>query len=137
MSIINWVNLSSHGDDRGSLVSIEGNSSIPFNIKRVYYLYATKKDVRRGLHAHKILKQIMVCISGSCNVLLDDGLNKEVAKLDSPDKGILVEGMIWRDMFDFSPDCVLLVVADQNYDEKDYIREYNRFLETIKDDKYS
>ncbi|MCE3255433.1 MAG: WxcM domain protein [Rickettsiaceae bacterium] len=117
------------GDERGSLIALEGNKNIPFEIKRIYYIFDTKEGVQRGFHAHKKLKQILVCVRGSCKILLDDGKEKSEVILDSPDKGLLIESVIWREMFDFSPDCVLVVLADNYYDEEDYIRDYEEFLE--------
>ena len=120
------------GDNRGSLISLEQNSNIPFDIKRVYYIYGTKNDVRRGFHAHKDLEQVLICVSGSCKVLTDDGQIKETILLNSPDKGLLISGLVWREMFDFSDDCVLMVLASELYDESDYIRDYDDFLKEVK-----
>ena len=121
------------GDDRGSLISLEQNSNIPFEIKRVYCIYGTKQDIRRGYHAHKQLKQVAICISGSCKFLLDDGKNKEHILLDTPEKGLIIENMIWHEMYDFSSDCVLIVFANEYYYESDYIRDYDNFLELSND----
>ncbi|MCE2687872.1 MAG: FdtA/QdtA family cupin domain-containing protein [Rickettsiales bacterium] len=126
------INFEIKGDERGSLISLEENKNIPFDIKRVYYIFGTKIGVRRGFHAHKKLKQLLVCVSGSCKVLLDDGKSKEEISLDTSSKGLLIESMIWREMFDFSPDCVSLVLANDYYDEDDYIRDYNQFLNLCK-----
>ncbi|APJ16129.1 TPA: WxcM-like domain-containing protein [Aeromonas hydrophila] len=115
------------GDERGQLVAIEGNRQIPFDIKRVYYLFGTKPGVARGFHAHKKLKQLAVCIKGSCRFVMDDGDNKEEVILSTPDKGLLIDAMQWHEMYDFSDDCVLMVLADQLYDESDYIRDYGLF----------
>lgn len=120
-----------HGDDRGTLISLEENKNIPFEIKRCYYMYDTRKGVRRGFHAHKKLKQMLVCVSGECKILLDDGQDKEVVVLDSPNKGLYIESNIWREMFDFSPDAVLMVLASELYDESDYIRDYDAFIKYI------
>lgn len=119
------------GDERGSLISLEQNKNIPFEIKRVYYIFGNKENTRRGFHAHKRLKQVVICVSGSCKFLLDDGNSKIEISLESPSKGLVIEDMIWREMFDFSEDCVLMVIADSLYDESDYIRNYNEFLELI------
>jgi dTDP-4-dehydrorhamnose 3,5-epimerase-like enzyme len=119
------------GDDRGSLISLEQNKNIPFEIKRVYYIFGTKENVRRGFHAHKKLKQVAICVNGSCKFLLDDGKEKAEIFLDSPNKGLIIEDMIWREMFDFSENCVLMVIADSLYDENDYIRNYDEFLELV------
>ena len=120
------------GDERGSLVSLEQNKNIPFEIKRVYYIFGTDVKARRGFHAHKKLKQIAICVNGSCEFLLDDGESKENVLLDSPHKGLVIEDMIWREMYDFSKDCVLMVLADDYYDESDYIRDYDEFLKEVK-----
>ena len=122
------------GDDRGSLVSLESNKSIPFDIKRVYYIFGTQQGVARGFHAHKQLKQVAVCVTGKCRMVLDSGETKTDIWLDSATKGILIEDMIWREMHDFSDDCVLLVLASEHYDEADYIRNYDRFIEIVKND---
>lgn len=123
------------GDDRGSLVALEKNKEIPFPIKRVYYLFGTKNGVRRGFHAHKSLQQVAVCISGSCSFLLDDGKEKKNVLLDTPNKGLFIEDMVWREMYDFSKDCVLLVIASELYDEGDYIRDYDEFMRISKNEK--
>lgn len=119
------------GDERGSLVPFEANHNVPFDIKRVYYIFGTKENVVRGKHAHKSLKQLLICTSGSCKVSIDDGITKEIFLLDKPDKGLYIEGLLWREMFDFSSDCVLLVLASEYYDESDYIRNYEDFLKNI------
>ncbi len=119
------------GDDRGSLISIESKTDIPFEIKRVYYIFGNKNNIRRGFHAHKNLQQLLIAVSGSCKILIDSGKSKEEVLLDSPKKGLLIKELLWREMFDFSADCVLLVLASEHYDEKDYIRDYNQFLDTI------
>lgn len=116
-----------NGDERGLLVALE-RSSLPFEIQRVFYLYDTQPNVRRGKHAHKKCNQVLICVSGSCKILLDDGIKKEVVVLDSPDSGIFVPAGDWREMYEFSPGAVLLVLADQPYDEGDYIRDYDEFL---------
>lgn len=128
MSLLNWIDLPQLGDERGSLVVLEQNEIIPFDIKRVYYIYGTKKSTSRGFHAHKKLNQVAICISGSCRMILDDGGTREEVLLDSPTRGLLVDNMVWHEMHDFSEDCVLLVMASQHYDEADYIREYGDFV---------
>jgi dTDP-4-dehydrorhamnose 3,5-epimerase-like enzyme len=119
------------GDERGSLIALEENQNIPFTIKRVYYIYDTKDNVRRGYHAHRNLKQVAICVKGSCNFLLDDGKKKEHITLDAPNKALFIEGIVWREMYDFSKDCVLMVLADAHYNESDYIRDYDKFLKTL------
>ncbi len=122
------INFTAHGDSRGQLVAIEQLRDIPFEIKRIYYIYDTLPDVRRGFHAHKKLKQVLVCTSGKCKILLDDGREKKTVMLDKPTEGLLVTGCIWREMYDFSPGAVLMVLASEYYDEADYIRDYDTFL---------
>jgi dTDP-4-dehydrorhamnose 3,5-epimerase-like enzyme len=122
------------GDDRGSLVAIEDGLNIPFKIKRVYYLYDTKAGVSRGFHAHKELKQVAFAVKGSCNMILDNGKKRVTVKLDTAEQGLLIEGLIWREMTGFSSDCVLLVLASEHYDEADYIRNYDTFLELVNND---
>ena len=120
-----------HGDDRGQLIALEEMKDFPFKVKRVYYMYDTGKGVRRGFHAHKNLKQILICIHGTCKILMDDGTEKEVVKLENPNEGLLLENYIWREMFDFSDDAVLLVLASECYSEEDYIRNYEEFVKYI------
>ncbi|MBL0629262.1 WxcM-like domain-containing protein [Aeromonas veronii] len=127
MSLINLIDFPALGDERGALVALEANRQIPFDIKRVYYIYGTEKGAARGFHAHKALKQVAICLKGSCRFVLDDGNEREDVLLDNPAQGILIQSFIWREMYDFSEDCVLLVLADQLYDESDYIRNYGEF----------
>ena len=131
---INFIQFQSHGDDRGSLVSLEDHKNIPFAIKRVYYLFNTKDEVRRGFHAHKKLKQLAIVLKGSCRFLLDNGSERIELLLDNPEQGLYIESFMWREMFDFSDDCVLLVLADSFYDEADYIRDYQEFKKMVRDD---
>ncbi len=126
-----FYDLQIRGDERGSLVVIEGNKDIPFAIKRVYYIFATKMEVRRGFHAHKELEQIAVCVAGRCKFHLDDGQKTTEVVLDSPAKGLYIGKMIWHEMYDFSPDCVLMVLASEHYSETDYIRKYEDFESAI------
>jgi len=116
------------GDRRGQLVAIEGNNDIPFDIKRVFYIYGAQKDIPRGDHSHYKTKQYLIAVNGSCKVTLDNGKMKQSFDLNEPNKGILQDALIWGTMHDFSDDCVLLVLASEYYDESDYIREYEEFL---------
>ncbi|MGI8487680.1 FdtA/QdtA family cupin domain-containing protein [Pectobacterium sp. S5] len=131
------IQLQTHGDDRGALVALEQEKNIPFDIKRVYYLFKTKEGVRRGFHAHKTLKQVAIAVRGSCRFLLDDGNEKVELVLDNPAQGVVIEPHFWHEMYDFSEDCVLMVLADQPYDESDYIRDYDIFLDRVKSNAYS
>ncbi|MDO4694443.1 MAG: FdtA/QdtA family cupin domain-containing protein [Eikenella sp.] len=125
---IQLLPLQCHGDQRGSLIALEEGKNVPFNIKRVYYLYGTQPGVSRGFHAHKNLKQVVVAVRGSCLFVLDDGQEKVSLRLDNPAQGLLIESGVWREMHDFSDDCVLMVLASELYDEADYIRDYNTFI---------
>lgn len=131
MQVIKYV-FQQHGDQRGHLVSLEEFKDIPFNIKRVYYMYDTADGVSRGFHAHKKLQQILICIHGSVNITLDNGKEKKVVSLEKPYEGLYVSNSMWREMSDFSDGAVLLVLASELYDESDYIRNYDEFLEYVK-----
>ncbi|MGY3975434.1 sugar 3,4-ketoisomerase [Aeromonas mytilicola] len=134
MSLIKLIEFPMLGDERGSLLSLESNKNIPFDIKRVYYIFNTANGISRGFHAHKALKQVAIAVSGSCRFVLDDGVDKADVILDMPTKGLLIESFMWREMHDFSDDCVLMVLADQLYDESDYIRKYEDFLRLARRD---
>lgn len=131
MQVIKYV-FQPHGDDRGQLVALEELKDIPFHVKRVYYMYDTVEGVVRGKHAHKTLEQILVCIHGSCKILLDDGNEKKIVPLEKPYEGLYVANNMWREMYDFSEDAVLMVLASDYYDEADYIRDYDTFLFYVK-----
>lgn len=120
------------GDERGSLVVIEGNSDIPFEIKRVFYIYGSDQDVIRGLHANRYSEFVLVNVSGSCNVIIKDGKgNEEIVKLDKPRKGVYLPKMIWKEMVNFSKDSVLLCLASTHYNGDEYIRNYEEFVKEI------
>lgn len=131
MEIIKYT-FQRHEDARGALVAVEENKEIPFPIKRVYYMYGVAQDTARGFHAHKKLEQVLICIHGSCKIVLDNGKEKQVVVLDKPYEGLYVGNLIWREMFDFSSDAVLLVLASELYNENDYIRDYETFLNVVK-----
>ena len=131
MSLIKTINFKPLGDERGSLIALESNKSVPFDIKRVYYIFGTKKSVSRGFHAHLNLKQVAVCVTGSCRFVLDNGKQREEIVLDKSTIGLLINDLTWREMYDFSPDCVLMVLANEHYDESDYIRDYQEFLKAV------
>ena len=131
MSLIKTINFKPLGDERGSLVALEGNKNVPFDIKRAYYIFGTKKGVSRGFHAHRNLKQVAVCVTGSCRFVLDNGKQREEVALDKSTIGLLIDDLTWREMYDFSPDCVLMVLASEHYDESDYIRDYQEFLKAV------
>ena len=127
MQVIKYA-FQQHGDERGQLIALEELKDIPFKIKRVYYMYETSEGVRRGFHAHKSLEQILICIHGSCKILLDNGVEKKKISLEKPYEGLYISNDIWREMYDFSSDAVLLVLASDYYREEDYIRDYEEFI---------
>lgn len=131
MQVIKYA-FQQHGDERGMLVALEEFKDIPFEIKRVYYMYDTKPDIHRGFHAHKKLEQILICIHGSCKILLDNGAEKKIVSLEKPYEGLYISNDMWREMYDFSSDAVLLVLASEIYCEEDYIRDYDEFLRFVK-----
>lgn len=123
-----------HRDESGALTFIEGEHHIPFAIARVYYIYQVTPEKVRGHHAHKELEQYLMCVHGTCTVVLDDGIEKETVVLDAPNKGLYVGSNVWRTM-EFSQDAVLLVLASQPYEEPDYIRDYGEFLAYVQEKK--
>ncbi len=137
MPKVEQISLSAHGDSRGQLIALEAYSEqIPFEVKRVYYIYDTTPGTVRGNHAHKELKQVLICVSGACTIVCEmpNGTKTE-HRLDWPDRGLLIEGLVWRQMKDFSKDAVLMVLASEHYDEKDYIRDYAAFRAAAKNFK--
>lgn len=122
------VDIRKFSDSRGYLSVIEGGLDVPFEIKRIYYLYLVP-EAARGAHAHKQLQQLMVATSGSVHVTLDDGQNKKTFVLDKPWKGLLVVPGLWRTLEHFSGGAVCMVLASEKYDADDYIRDYKTFLE--------
>lgn len=129
------INFKTLGDERGSLIAIEQGYNTPFEIKRVYYIFDTKEGVERGFHAHINLKQIAITVKGSCAFVLDNGNERKEIKLTNPNQGLFIEGLIWREMKDFSEDCVLVVLASEHYDESDYIRDYQIFKKEVENGK--
>ena len=127
----NLLNFNIHGDHNGKLVALEQGADFPFEIKRVYYIWGTDKDVIRGKHAHRKLEQIIICIHGSCDFLLDDGHEKVKVHLDTPTSGLYIKNNIWREFTNFSSDCVVVVLASEHYNENDYIRDYQEFIRKI------
>lgn len=110
--------------------------SLPFEIKRVYYIYGVPTDIHRGRHAHKNTDELLICVKGSCTVLLDDGKEKETVRVEaSSTNGLFLESLIWREMYDFSSDCILMVLASGPYEESDYLRNYDDYLMYLRDVK--
>lgn len=134
MSIKNCklVKLPKIADPRGNLSFIEGGNHIPFDIKRVYYLYDVPGGAERGGHAHKALQQLIIAISGSFDIHLDDGTERRTIHLNRSYDGLLVTPMIWREIDNFSSAAVCLVMASERYDESDYYRNYDEFVQAAK-----
>lgn len=122
------VDIPDLADGRGGLCVAELGGALPFPVRRAYWLHSTARGARRGFHAHRQLRQLCVCLSGSVTFRLDDGSGESVVSLDSPSRGLLLGPGVWREMGDFAPGAVLLVLADAEYDEADYIREREAFL---------
>jgi hypothetical protein len=112
----------------GNITIVEGRKNVPFDVKRIYYLYDIPGGEDRGGHAHKELRQLIVAASGSFDVMLDDGINKKIVTLNRPDYGLMVVPGIWRELMEFSSGAICLVLASEGYDEKDYLRDYNSYL---------
>lgn len=119
------------GDHHGNLVALEQGPEFPFDIRRVYYIWGTDKDIVRGKHAHRALEQVLVCTSGSCDFILDNGTERCVVHLNNPAQGLYLRHNVWREFTNFSPDCVIMVLASEKYDENDYIRDYAVFLNEV------
>jgi dTDP-4-dehydrorhamnose 3,5-epimerase-like enzyme len=119
------------GDERGSLVPIEAARDVAFDIRRVYTVFGTQPGVSRGFHAHLATQQVAVAAAGACTMVLDDGSGRQSFRLDRPDLALTIPPMVWHEMEDFTPDCVLMVLADSYYDEADYVRDHARFLELV------
>ena len=119
------------GDDRGHLVIVEGNRDIPFEIKRVFYIYGSDRDVIRGRHANYNTEFVLINVAGTSKVKVDDGTNHKIFSLDRPHTGIFLPKMVWKDMYDFSEDSVLLVLASEHYDAEEYIRDYEQYLKVV------
>lgn len=119
------------GDERGKLVVIEGGVAIPFDIKRVFYIYESDSTVVRGEHANRESEFVLINVAGTSKVRITDGREEFVVELNKPMMGVYIPKMIWKDMYDFSSDSVLLVLASTHYDGKEYIRDYNEYLEIM------
>ena len=115
------------GDDRGKLVVAEGEIDIPFKIERVFYIYGSDDTVVRGQHANRDSEFVLINVAGSSKVMITDGTNKETVELNRPMEGVYIPKMMWKEMYDFSPDSVLLVLANTHYDGKEYIRDFEEY----------
>lgn len=126
------VNFNEIIDHRGKMIPIEYPKQLEFPLKRIYYIYDVKDGVRRGYHSHNDLEQILIAVHGKVKVLIKTPYEEEIVELDSPNKGLYIGPMIWREMFDFENEAVLVVLASHEYDENDYIRDWNDYLEKAK-----
>lgn len=125
------INFKDFGDERGKLVVIEGEQTIPFGIKRVFYIYGSDSEVIRGQHANKESEFVLVNVAGKSKVRITDGKEEFVVELDKPMMGVYIPKMVWKDMYDFSEDSVLLVLANTHYDDSEYIRDYEEYIKIM------
>lgn len=136
MSLIDKVKIlefPEHGDERGHLVVIEGEKDIPFEIKRTFYIYGSDNEVVRGQHANKETEFVLINVAGQSKVKVKDGQgNEKVFDLNRPRMGIYLPTMVWKEMYDFSEDSVLLCLASEHYDDKEYMRDFNEYCRVIK-----
>lgn len=116
---------SQHNDNYGSLVPVEANEDIPFDIKRIYYIFNVENGMRRGYHSHRQLQQALICVKGSVKILVKTPFEEDNILLNDPSTALMIGPMVWREMYDFSEDAVLLVLASEHYTISDYIREYD------------
>ena len=131
MTSVSLINFPIHGDHTGNLVALEKGADFPFDIKRVYYIWGTSTDAIRGKHAHRKLEQVIICTSGSCDFILDNGKERTTVHLNNPAQGLYIKHNIWREFTNFSDDCVVMVLASEHYDEADYIRDYEQFKQEV------
>lgn len=117
-----------HQDNHGCLVPVETYQDIPFGVKRIYYIYGVDADARRGFHSHKDLEQALICIHGSVTIQVKTPYQSEDVILNNPTKALYIGPMVWREMYNFSPDAVLLVLASEHYTPSDYIRNYDEYV---------
>lgn len=123
------------GDERGKLVVIEGEQSIPFAIQRVFYIYGSDATVIRGQHANRESEFVLINVAGNSKVRITDGKEEFIVELNRPMMGVYIPKMVWKDMYDFSADSVLLVLASTHYDGKEYIRDYEEYLKEVENEE--
>ena len=124
-----------HGDERGQLIVVEGGMNIPFEIKRVFYMCDSDDTVVRGQHANRKTEFVIINVKGTAKIKVDTGEKQEIINLDKPQIGLYLSSMVWKDMYDFSPDSVLLVLASEHYDATEYIRDYETFCKEVREQK--
>jgi dTDP-4-dehydrorhamnose 3,5-epimerase-like enzyme len=130
------INFNEFGDERGNLVVAEGSGrDVPFDIRRVFYMYGSDPGIIRGQHANRKTEFVLINVSGTSKVKVDNGMETEIIELNKPRMGLYIDTMVWKDMYDFSPDSVLLVLASEHYDDAEYIRDYDEFLKEIRGNK--
>ena len=132
MELCKLLEFSEKGDERGKLVIVEGNQDVPFEIKRIFYIYGSDRDVVRGKHANRESEFVLINVSGTSKVMVTDGKRKQIVELTMPRQGVYLPKMVWKEMYDFSSDSVLLVLASTHYDGKEYIRDYDEFCKLEK-----
>lgn len=131
---VHELNFEQHGDDRGHLVVVEGIKDIPFDIKRVFYIYGSDSMVVRGLHANKKSQFVLINVAGTSKVKVKDGMgNEKIFSLNRPHMGIYIPQMVWKEMYDFSADAVLLCLASEHYEQEEYIRDYDEYVRIMSD----
>ena len=128
---VNVLQFKQNGDQRGHLVVVEGNKDIPFSIARIFYIYGSDREVVRGCHANRRSEFVLINVSGTSKVKVMDGKTKKVIVLDKPHMGVYLPKMVWKEMYDFSEDSVLLCIASEVYDPSEYIRDYAEYLKEI------
>ena len=122
-----------HGDERGHLVIVEGQKDIPFDIKRIFYIYGSDETVVRGNHANRKSEFVLVNVSGKSKIRVFDGITEYIYELTQPHMGVYISKMVWKEMYDFSEDSVLLCLASEYYDGSEYIREYDEYLKIVEE----
>ena len=131
------IRFESFYDERGLLITMQVCKNIPFEIKRIYYILNVGQEVKRGCHAHKNEKEVAVCLKGKCTILLDDGAQRNTIILTCPMEGLYIENLTWIEMYDFSSDCILLILSSECYDDSDYIWQYSDFVARLKENRKS
>ena len=135
MNKVKMLDFPQMGDERGHLVIVEGGKEIPFDIKRVFYIYGSGRDVVRGQHANRKSEFVLINVVGTSKVKVKDGEgNEAIYCLNRPHTGVYLPNMVWKDMYDFSEDSVLLCIASTNYDASEYIRDYEEFVRIIREE---
>lgn len=129
--MVQLIDLKVNGNDTGKLISIESERNLPFECKRVFYIYSVKDDVKRGLHANRNSRFAFVCLSGSVHIYSHDGKNEYDHLLDEPSKMLVMNNMVWKEMYDFSEDAVLMVLSDCLYNVSEYIYDFDEFLSEV------